>query len=59
MSDNLFCCYSLPLREHLTELGIRYEVCAVNPNNNRMMWIYMKNEKLNIVLKQWTSNRSD
>ena len=29
-NSKLYCCFSLPLREFLTEHNIRYEICAVN-----------------------------
>lgn len=53
---NLYCCYSLNLRNYLTENGVKYELCANNPNNNKRFWVYIKNEKLNEVLTKWTAN---
>lgn len=53
-NGKLFCCYSIPLRDFLISNNIRYELCAKNPNNNNMMWIFIKNEKLNSLLKIWS-----
>ncbi|MDY6153409.1 MAG: hypothetical protein SPI06_08350 [Terrisporobacter sp.] len=56
-NSKLYCCFSLPLREFLTEHNIRYEICAVNPNSNKMFWVYIRNEKLNRLLKEWSLKR--
>ena len=50
----LYCCYSLPLRDFLTANGRKYEIVAENRNSHRPMWIYVKDEKLNKLLKEWS-----
>lgn len=55
--NKLYCCYSLNLRNYLTNNGVRYEVCALNPNNNNRFWIYIKNEKLNNLLEKWSTKQ--
>lgn len=35
--------------------GLRYEVCAKNPNTDNLMWIFIRTEKLNSLLKQWSN----
>lgn len=50
---NLFCCYSLPLRDYLRSVGIKYELCALNPNNHKMFWVFLRNEQLNVALDKW------
>lgn len=50
----LYCCYSLPLRDFLTANGQKYEIVAENRNSHRPMWIYVKDEKLNNLLKEWS-----
>ncbi len=54
MDKKLFCCFSVPLRDYLTSNGIKYELCALNEKTHKTMWIYMRNEKLNIVLNKWS-----
>lgn len=53
----VYCCYSLNLRNYLSEQGIHYEICALNPNNRAMFWVYIRTPKLNNALNQWTINR--
>jgi len=52
----LYCCYSIPMRNYLIENGLRYEICALNPNSKIMMWVFIRNEKLNILLSEWGCN---
>lgn len=51
---NLYCCFSVPLMNFLTQKGIRYEIVALNKNTHNTMWVYMKNEKLDHYLKEWS-----
>ena len=46
----LFFCYSVELRNYLYEQGIKYRVAAVNPNSQKMFWMYFKNDKLDKAL---------
>lgn len=57
MSNKLYCCYSLNLRNYLNTNGLNYEICALNPNNNKIFWVYIKNKKLDSLLNKWTSNK--
>ena len=50
----LYCCYSLNLRNYLRDNGLRYELCALNPNSKEMFWVYVKEEKLNELLNKWS-----
>ena len=50
----LYCCYSVPLMSYLSNNGVNYEVVALNKNTHNTMWIYIRNEKLNKLLKQWS-----
>ena len=52
--SSLYCCYSVPLRDYLLENGLRYEICACNPNSGKMMWIFIRTEKLNQLLYNWS-----
>ena len=53
----LYCCYSLNLRDFLYKHGVKYELCALNPNSNNMFWVYIRNEKLNELLNEWSANK--
>lgn len=57
--NNLYCCFSRPLVNFLSENNIRYEMSALSEKTHKTMWIYIKTEKLNELLKQWSSNRPD
>ena len=46
----LYCCYSLNLREFLYGNGVRYKLAALNPNSKSLFWVYVKNEKLDRLL---------
>lgn len=53
----LYCCYSLPLRKYLYENGLEYELAALNPNSKSLFWVYVKNEKLDKLLNEWSANK--
>lgn len=53
----LYCCYSLNLRNYLYENGMRYKLAALNPNSKRLFWIYIKGEKLDKLLNNWSANK--
>lgn len=57
MNIELYCCYSLPLRNYLRENGLSYKLCALNPNSKQRFWVYVKDEKLNILLDKWSANK--
>lgn len=53
----LYCCYSLNLREFLYKNGMRYKLAALNPNSKSLFWVYVKNEKLDKLLNEWSANK--
>ena len=53
----LYCCYSLNLREFLYKNGLRYKLAALNPNSKSLFWVYVKNEKLDKLLNEWSANK--
>ena len=55
--DELFCCYSKNLRDFLYEHGVKYKIQALNVNNQKMFWIYMKTERLKELLTEWTNQK--
>ena len=57
MDVELYCCYSLPLRNYLYENGLRYKLAALNPNSQKLFWVYVKDEKLDSLLDRWSANK--
>lgn len=55
----LYCCYSLNLREFLYNNGLRYKLAALNPNSKSLFWVYIKNEKLDKLLTEWSKNKQN
>lgn len=55
MEVSIYCCYSLDLKKYLEKRGIRYKLVAANPNNHRLFWAYIRDEKLDTVLKEWST----
>ena len=53
----LYCCYSLNLREFLYKNGLRYKLAALNPNSKSLFWVYVKDEKLDRLLNEWSANK--
>lgn len=53
----LYCCYSLNLREFLYNNGMRYKLAALNPNSKSLFWVYVKTEKLDRLLNEWSENK--
>lgn len=53
----LYCCYSLNLREFLYNNGVRYKLAALNPNSKSLYWVYVKTEKLDKLLTEWSANK--
>ena len=56
-NTELYCCYSLNLREFLYNNGVRYKLAALNPNSKSLFWVYVKDEKLDKLLSEWSSNK--
>lgn len=53
----LYCCYSLNLRRFLYDNGVEYKIAALNPNSKSLFWIYVKTEKLDRLLAEWSDNK--
>lgn len=51
----LYCCYSLNLRNYLAQNGVRYKLAALNPNSKRLFWVYIKNANLDELLTLWSA----
>lgn len=57
MNKKLYCCYSIKLRDYLTKRGLRYELCALNPNSKSMFWVYIKTDALTQALTMWDNTK--
>lgn len=55
MDIELYCCYSLNLRNYLYNKGFRYKLAALNPNSNKLFWVYIKTEELDEALTEWSA----
>lgn len=51
--NKLFPCYSIPMKNFLTEKGIRYELVGLHPETQKMFWVYIKNSNLQLALNEW------
>lgn len=41
----------------LQNKGIKYHCVGLNPTTKKTFYVFLKNEKLNIVLNEWTLNK--
>lgn len=57
MNAELYCCYSLPLRNFLYKNGMRYKLAALNPNSKKLFWVYIKDKQLDKLLNEWAANK--
>lgn len=57
MGVSLYCCYSVPLRNYLKKNGVSYKIVAGNPNSHNIFWVYVRDEKLNSLLDEWSKNK--
>lgn len=55
MKSKLYCCYSLNLRNFLESKGLRYELAALNPNSQKLFWVYIKTKQLDELLEEWSA----
>ena len=57
MNVDLYCCYSINLRNYLKENGLRYKLAALNPNSKQLFWVYVKDQKLDELLNKWSAKK--
>lgn len=55
--SKLFCCFSVPLKNFLKSNNLDYELCALNKESSKTMWIYLRDEKLDNLLTEWANNK--
>lgn len=56
-TGQLYCCYSLNLRNYLHDNGVLYEIAALNPNSKKLFWIYIKTKELDELLTKWSAKQ--
>ena len=52
--SKLMPCYSVSMRDFLATKGIRYELVGLHPKTKLMFWVYIKDEKLDKALTEWS-----
>ena len=52
-----FYCYSMNLKKFLMDNGLRYEVVAVNPNNNKLFYTFKRCKRLDMLLNDWKNGK--
>lgn len=55
MDVEFYYCYSINLRNYLSDNGVKYKLCALNPNSLKRFWVYIKDENLDVLLDKWTN----
>lgn len=55
--SKLFPCYSIPLRNFLTNMNTRYEIVGLHPETHKMFWVYIRNKELNDKLDLWGKSK--
>lgn len=57
--DNVFyITYNPQLKVFLSSRGIKHGVCGLNPNSNKIFWVYDRTKKeFNEALDEWITNK--
>lgn len=53
----IYCCFSLNLKNFLSENGVRYELEAMSKSTYKTFWLYIVDDKLNQLLSEWTKRK--
>lgn len=51
--DDYYYCYSYPQKEFLRSNKLEIIKTETNPNTNKKCWIFIRNEKLDDLLRKW------
>lgn len=54
----LYICYSIPQRDYLTNNNVRYEIGGKSFSTDCPFWVYVRNEKLDVLLKKWSLRKN-
>ena len=55
--QKIYRCFSRNLKEFLEDNGEEIVVKAINPDDNRTMWIFNRNNNLDKLLTKWSNNK--
>ena len=55
-NTDIYRCYSVNLMQFLSQNDVRYILIAKDIKSDRQFWAYVKTDKFNSLLKQWTAN---
>ena len=55
--SKFFYCYSMNLKKFLMDNGMRYDLVANNPNNNKLFFRFERNEELCKLLDKWAEGK--
>lgn len=53
--NKIYCCFSMNLKNFLSDNGIRYEIEALSKSTHKTFWVYIVDDKLNQLLTQWST----
>lgn len=53
MSSLFYITYDINLKKHLSNNGVKDIIYGMNPNTNKLFWVYERNDTLNRLLKTW------
>lgn len=52
--NKIYCCFSMNLKNYLSENGVKYEIEALSKSTHKTFWVYVINDKLKQLLNEWT-----
>lgn len=55
--NDIYCCFSLPLYKFIVANGLEPIAKETHKKTNRTFSVFMKGEKLQALLTEWTANR--
>lgn len=55
-NNDIYRCYSVNLKEFLTNHNIRYFLVALDSKTHRTFWVYEKTKEFNCLLQEWIAN---
>lgn len=55
--NKIYCCFSMNLKNFLSDNGVRYKLEALSKSTHKTFWLYIVNDKLNQLLTEWTMKK--
>ena len=55
--QKIYCCYSMNLKNYLSENGIRYELEAMSKSTHKTFWLYVLDDNLKQLLHEWSARK--